>query len=130
VWHARRLGTWGPGIFSDDTAADVRGDFRELVEGGVPDDEATARVVDRYRDALGDEEHLLWLAPAAAQAQVGRLDEHVRARALEVIDGGGGLEEWEPAGHVPPRADDASAVAWSYVGREGLDRALERDLAG
>jgi hypothetical protein len=45
-----------------------------------------------------DEEHVLWLALAAAQSQLGRLDERVKARALAIIDGGLGLELWEEAG--------------------------------
>ncbi|MFC8922622.1 hypothetical protein [Cellulosimicrobium sp. NPDC057127] len=112
------MGTWGPGIFSDDTAADVRGDYRAHVEDGVPDDEATRRVVETWRDVLGDEEHLLWLALAAAQHELGRLDDDVRAKALGVLDQGFGLEPWEEAG--PRRLDER---------REALAR-LREQLTG
>jgi hypothetical protein len=68
------MGAWGPGIFSDDTAADIRGDYRELLEDQVPDSEAMRRVIEAYRHLDADEEHILWLALAAAQFQLGRLD--------------------------------------------------------
>lgn len=92
------MGAWGPEIFADDTAADIRGDYRELLEDGTSDDLARQRVVEACRHLGVDQEHVLWFALAAAQSQVGRLDEVTRARALEVIDTGRGLELWAAAG--------------------------------
>lgn len=92
------MGAWGPAIFSDDLACDIRGDYRELLEDEVPDDEACRRVIESYRHLDPDEERVLWLALAATQSSLGRLDEHVRERALEVIDTGRGLELWKEAG--------------------------------
>jgi Domain of unknown function (DUF4259) len=92
------VGAWGPGIFSDDTAADIRGDYRELLEDQVPDSEAMRRVIEAYRHLDADEEHILWLALAAAQFQWGRLDDDVKRQALQVIDSGRGLELWQEAG--------------------------------
>lgn len=92
------MGAWGPAIFSDDTAADIRSDYRELLEDQVPDVEATQRVIAEYAHLDADEEHVLWVALAAAQHQVGRLEDDVRDRALHVIDGRVGLELWEEAG--------------------------------
>lgn len=92
------MGAWGPGIFSDDTASDIRGEYREILEDQVPDDEAARRVIEAYRHLDADEEHVLWLALAASQSQLGRLDTEVKARALDVIDNGRGLQLWEEAG--------------------------------
>lgn len=69
-----------------------------MLEDQVPDEEASQRVIDEYRHLDADEEHVLWLALAAAQSQVGRLDPDVKRRALEVIDGQRGLKLWEEAG--------------------------------
>ncbi|MDO7869562.1 hypothetical protein [Nocardioides jiangxiensis] len=102
------MGAWGPAIFSDDTACDIRGDYRELLEDQVPDDEATRRTIEGYAHLGEDEKHVLWLALAAAQSGLGRLDDDVKARALEVIDGGLGLELWEEAG--PRELDQRKAV--------------------
>ncbi|QNN52758.1 DUF4259 domain-containing protein [Nocardioides mesophilus] len=92
------MGAWGPAIFSDDTAADVRGDYRELLEDQVSDEEATRRVIAEYERLDQDEAHVLWLALAAAQHQVGRLDEDVKRRAVGVIDSEVGLELWAETG--------------------------------
>jgi hypothetical protein len=92
------MGAWGPVIFSDDTASDIRSEYRELLEDQIPDDEATQRVIEAYRHLDADEEHVLWLALAAAQSQLGRLEGEVKTRALEVINAGRGLELWEEAG--------------------------------
>lgn len=92
------MGAWGPGIFSDDLACDVRSDYRDLLEDRVPDDEATQRVIATYLGLDADEMPVMWLALAAAQSQAGRLDHEVKARALEVMDTGQGLQVWEEAG--------------------------------
>jgi hypothetical protein len=92
------MGAWGPAIFYDDTAADIRGDYRELLEDQVPDEEATQRVIAAYTHLGADESYLLWLALAAAQYQVGRLEDQVKERALAVIDSGEGLDLWREAG--------------------------------
>lgn len=92
------MGAWGPGIFSDDTAADIRSDYRDLLEDQVPDDEATRRVINEYAHLGPDEQHVLWIALAAAQHQVGRLDEDVRRRALDAIDTRQGLDLWAESG--------------------------------
>jgi hypothetical protein len=92
------MGAWGAAVFSDDTASDIRGEYRELLEDQVADDEATRRIVNSYRHLDRDEEHVLWLALAATQFQLGRLDEGVKARAIDVIDSGRGLGLWVGAG--------------------------------
>lgn len=54
----QHMGAWGPAVFSDDTAVDIRDDCRGLLEDQVPDDEAARRVIESYRD-LDDDEHRL-----------------------------------------------------------------------
>lgn len=92
------MSAWGPAIFSDDTACDIRSDYRELLEDGVDDAEATRRVVAAYQHLDVDEAHVLWLALAAAQAALGRLDDTTKGNALRIIDDGVGLELWTEAG--------------------------------
>lgn len=42
------VGAWGVGIFSNDTASDIREDFRDLVGEGVSARDATLRLVGEY----------------------------------------------------------------------------------
>ncbi|MCC3291597.1 DUF4259 domain-containing protein [Arthrobacter sp. zg-Y1110] len=93
------MGAWGSGIFANDTAADIRGEYREHLEDQIPDEEATRLVIESFGYLLREDNAAeLWVALAAAQSQVGRLDDEVKAAALDVIDQGSRLEEWEEAG--------------------------------
>jgi hypothetical protein len=85
------MGTWGPAVFSDDLAEDVRADWRAELERGVPSAEATDGLLRKYCDSLTDQDEgpKFWFALAAAQAATGRLQPAVRDRALALIDAGG-----------------------------------------
>jgi hypothetical protein len=94
------MGSWGTGIFQNDTSADVRGDWRKALMDGLDAEEATAYVRSRHRDLLGDPEdsRLFWLALAATQSETGRLQADVRDRALGIIAAGGDLHRWQDSG--------------------------------
>jgi hypothetical protein len=87
------MGTWGPGIFDDDVASDVRDIYRELLGDGVSDDEAAERLIAEFR-VRGSLTPVFWLAFAATQASLGRLTRDVRDRAVEVISDGTDLRAW------------------------------------
>ncbi|GAA1790859.1 hypothetical protein GCM10009795_040620 [Nocardioides hankookensis] len=93
------MSAWDAAVFDDDLAADVRDEYRDLLEQRVPDAEATKRVVDAFGAVTDDEDRAtFWLALAAAQHIVGRLDDAVKAHALQIIDDGVGMELWESVG--------------------------------
>jgi hypothetical protein len=91
------MGTWGVAIFSDDLAADIRGDFRELIGDGLTPSEATDRLKSEYASSLDDpnEMPVFWIALALAQWKLGRLDENTKKMALQVIDDGTDLARWD-----------------------------------
>lgn len=90
------MGTWGVAIFSDDVAADVRDQYREHLGDGLPDAEATRLVLEGFVEELADDDTapVVWLALAAAQSRVGRLEDRVRDEAIRVIDTGTDLPRW------------------------------------
>ncbi|MGH3390276.1 MAG: hypothetical protein ACRDOO_15515, partial [Actinomadura sp.] len=94
------MSAWGYALFSDDTACDVRDDYRELIEDGIGDTEATQKVLADYTEALDDPDDgpIVWLALAASQSKIGRLEPSVLAKALEVLDQGLGLDRWAEEG--------------------------------
>jgi hypothetical protein len=94
------MGTWGAAIFSDDTAADVRDTYRSTLESGVSDAEAMHEILQGF----GTDDRVVWLALAATQSVLGRLDPLVRDRAVEIIDTGEDLEEWGDAATRDQRA--------------------------
>lgn len=91
------MGSWGTAIFSDDTAADVRAEWREGILDGVPPEELTARLIDSYGALMQspDDGVVFWLALAAAQHETGRLCSDVRAKALGILERGGDVARWE-----------------------------------
>ncbi|SRR5712691_1095313 len=90
------MGAWGTGIFSNDTAADIRGDFRALLEDGLTADQATQRLIGNARDSVDDPDDgpSLWTGLAAAQMALGVLQPRVRDRAVLLIESGGDLHLW------------------------------------
>ena len=89
------MGVWGTGLFSDDLACDVRDHYRQLLEDGVEDGEATRQTVEAFREYLEESSGIALLAFAVTQSKVGRLDPDIRDRALAVLDRGADLEMWE-----------------------------------
>jgi hypothetical protein len=91
------MGAWGTAIFSDDLAADVRGDWRELLLDGRETEAAAEELLSSYQHAVEDpdESVVFWLALAAAQMETGRLQVTVRDKALAIIEAGGDVERWE-----------------------------------
>ena len=90
------MGAWGTGIFQDDTACDVREEYKDHLGNGLAGPEATACILKSYAGTLADPDAsgVVWLALAASQWKFGRLEEQTRARALTVIDSGSDLQRW------------------------------------
>jgi hypothetical protein len=79
---------------SDDTASDVRGDYRDLVGNGLAGHEATDKILREYYSQEEGEMGVVWLALAATQWNCGRLAEREEAKALEIIESGLDLKRW------------------------------------
>jgi len=96
------MGTWGTSIFADDTAADVRDDYRDMVASGVSDADALARMQKKYLDKSPDlrkhVEPLFWIALALTQWKLGRLDETTKTNATQIIDSGQDIQNWRQLG--------------------------------
>src|SRR6266850_1303273 len=90
------MGTWSPGLFADDDAADLRGDYRAYLADAQSDAGATDLAAANYGASLErpGETTAFWLALASIQWRMGRLDPRVRAVCLSIIDNGFDLEKW------------------------------------
>ena len=91
------MGTWGTGLFSSDMARDIRDFYRERIEDGIEDVEATRQTLEKFRSYLDDPEEgpVLLVALAVTQSKIGRLDPVIRGRALAALDNGADLATWE-----------------------------------
>jgi len=86
------VGTWSVSLFGDDLASDVRADYRASLQKGLTGPEATDALLSR---GLPDEDEAptFWMALAAAQSKLGRLEPRVRDQALALMETD--LARWE-----------------------------------
>lgn len=92
------MGSWGTGIFSNDDAADIRGEYRDLIGNGRTADEAAAEIIQNYciGDPFEPDNNDVWLALAAVQHRTGHIAEYVIDRALAITDSSEEIERWDP----------------------------------
>jgi len=90
------MGAWGIGLFSNDTACDVREEFRHSIAEGLSTESASAQILDKYMsiDAEPEDRSKAVVALAVTQWRTGRLLDDVKRAAIESIDAGGDLSLW------------------------------------
>lgn len=91
------MGTWSTSLFADDIACDVRDHYLDLLAEGLDGAEASRALEADWGDVDQDPDEgpVFWIALAAIQWEYGRLQDHVKTRALATIDGGEDLERWK-----------------------------------
>jgi hypothetical protein len=90
------MGSWGAGLYANDSTCDVRDSYMRLLQEGLGNIEAYDKILEEYWEYMGDQdEPLFWFALAETQWRTGRLLPEVKEKALEWIEKGGGLELWE-----------------------------------
>lgn len=95
------MGAWGAGIFDDDMASDIRGEYKTLLSLGKSDEQVLQLITDFFYSDCKDteDESVFWLALALSQWEYGRLTEDVRSMAIKMIDSGADLSRWDEAGN-------------------------------
>jgi hypothetical protein len=91
------MGSWGPEVFSDDLACDIREQYRTLLGEGRDGVTATDFLLGTFSEALADQDSapVFWLSLAVVQWRLGRLEERVQLSALRAIDDGSALRSWQ-----------------------------------
>lgn len=91
------MGAWGTALYSDDLAADLRRDFRDLIGDGLSAEAALERLKGEYESSFSDqdEEPVCWLAIADTAWKLGRPSSRATAEALRVIETGADLRRWQ-----------------------------------
>ncbi len=90
------MSSWGVAIFSDDTASDIRDEWRDGLREGKNPDVLTKELLASYPEVAVDvdESKIFWLALAASQHETGHLSSQIREKALSIIETGGDIECW------------------------------------
>src|SRR4051794_41899469 len=98
------LGAWGTAIFSDDSASDVRDEWREAILDGLSPQDATQRLLETFVDYLeeADTERLFWMGLAAGGGGNGGPRPRGWGRGPPGLRGGGGGGRWGGGGGGAP----------------------------
>jgi len=82
------MAPWGPGIFEEKQALDIRDQFEELFDKGMSVGRITEILADKWAIDVDDEEDgtVFWIALAATQLENEVLEEDVKERVLFIID--------------------------------------------
>jgi hypothetical protein len=91
------MGTWGAGLYQDDTACEVRDDYLKNLKAGLSDADATKKILAGYQKTLRHPQVAtnVYLPLADIQWQYGRLDPAIQKRALALIRAGADLAVWK-----------------------------------
>ncbi len=100
------MGAWGPGLYSDDTACEVRDEFKARLEEGLTHAEAEQSLLDRFADLLHDHQVacLVYFALADTEWRHGCLSPHVKQRAEALLAEGGDVAAWKTDSPASARA--------------------------
>lgn len=91
------MGTWGPKLYQDDLAEDIREYYKEQLHRGKKGIDITQELLIQYQIEISDSEEasVFWFALADTQWNLGRLEDKVKEMALKHIQLGDDLERWE-----------------------------------
>lgn len=112
------MGAWGPGLYQDDVALDVRDYYKDQLHRGKEGEQITQELIAQNSDILEDPDDgpVFWLALADVQWKMGRLENVVKQNALNIIDENVDLMRWqhEEPGCVKKRLHMLSELKENY----------------
>ena len=78
------MGAWGPKLYQDDVAEDVRDYYKDQLKRGKTNEEVTNELIEDNYDIIQDEDEapVFWFALADTQWNLGRLLPSVKEKAL------------------------------------------------
>jgi hypothetical protein len=125
------MGVWGPPIFSDDTACDVRKDFRDAIANGLSGAAATDKILADHASDLAEPAYsaTVWLALAVTQWKLGRLQARVRDAAIAAIDSGRAVAAWLGTRSESRRRDVLAKTRAQLLSPAPPPRPVGRDIA-
>lgn len=91
------MGTWGPGIFDDDVANDVRASFEDELSAGWDIPLATQHVLEQFAVTPDDEDDgpVVYLALAALQLEHRALQPDIQKQAIRILTSDQGIDNLE-----------------------------------
>lgn len=88
------MGTWGTAVSSNDTYADIYGEFFDLYNDGLDAKEISKKIIADNQEIINDNDNNFWFALAKAQWECKQLDKEIFDRVEKIIETGADLEVW------------------------------------
>lgn len=90
------MAIWGPQIYDNDSASDIRDAFQELISSGMNPQRAKEQIMSSFSEMIQDVEDcpLVKLALADQLNSVGALCDNDKAEILDYLHSGGDLDFW------------------------------------
>lgn len=90
------MASWGPKLYQDDVAEDVRDYYKDQIKLGKENEEVTKELIEINQDIISDSDDapIFWFALADTQWEYGKLHPLVKQKALMYLERGDDLERW------------------------------------
>ena len=91
------MGTWGPKLYQDDLAEDIKEEYEELLKEGKNNKEAIENICIMYKTEIEDydERPVFWMVLADVLCKHKNLTDFVKEKALKEIESGENLKRWK-----------------------------------
>ena len=91
------MGAWGTAISSNDTYADIYGDFFNLYNDGLNVAEISEKLISNNQETINDVDDCnnFWFALAKAQWECKLLDKEIFDKVKEIVETGADIEVWK-----------------------------------
>ena len=111
------MGAWGTGISSNDTFADIYGEFIDLYNEGVSVSEITERLISKNQDTidLPADANNFWFALAKGQWECQSLDEKIFDRVEKIILTGNDIALWKELDASPADIKSREKVLLKFL---------------
>jgi hypothetical protein len=122
------MGVWGTGISSNDTYADVYGDFIEAYDAGKSPTEITQELIARHSETLAIREDApsFWYALANAQWECKSLQEDVLRKVEDLVTSKHDAKIWEELGATPAELRARDRVLSKFLAKLQTERKSPR----
>jgi hypothetical protein len=90
------MGSWGPKLYQDDVAQDIRDQYKDLLKRGKTSEDITNLLIKEYGEMIDDIDDgpIFWFVLADVQWECGRLLESVKEMAIQWIEKGTDQQRW------------------------------------
>lgn len=92
------MAAWGTGLYQDDVAEDIKGDYYNCFqEDGLDNEAAYQKILSQYSEIKNDPEDgpVFWMVLSDIMWDLGKLTDEVKEKALYHIDAGNDVAKWE-----------------------------------